>query len=129
MDKHFELLKAEKEIQEAVLRYDTLRLHIARLEQDIFLMNMTQRGLEENIDVLKTTRTIAVASEFKRIKTELESVKNRLVFLRIDRSNHGKMLERVEKLLRELRDKYSAIASIPMGIVIQGKFGKDDGQD
>ena len=119
--------QAGRELQEAILRRDSLKIHIQRLEQDIFHMTMLTRNIEQNIAILKDANIVPVASEYKKAKIELTTIENRLFFLRIDRSNHGKMLERSEKLLEEKKQVYDALMATPHGVVIHGKFGRDNG--
>jgi chromosome segregation ATPase len=123
-----ELEKVERELRETSERRAALRAHLLHLSQEIFSLNRTRLITEENIAILKNTRTIALASEYKRAKEDIDRIDSRLNFLKIDQNNHEKMLIRLEKTYEDLRDKVVQLMSDPVGKVIRGRFGKGNGQ-
>jgi hypothetical protein len=124
MSKTLDFEKVDKALKEATIRCDTLKIHLNRLENDIFILLEARRQLEENISILKSDKLIAVASEFRKIKIELDKVKNQLVFLQIDKSNCIKNIFNAEKHLYKCKEECMIVLKAQDGKVIKGNFGK-----
>lgn len=129
MNKIQELEKADKELAEINLRIEQLRYNINALEQNIALLNSLKIQLSQNISILKERKTIAVASEYKKAKTDLNTVRNRMALLQIDLSNSNVAFERAKNLLYETKKLYAMMLKNHANVVIQGNFGKQDGQE
>ena len=127
MKKFHEIEQADRELRIATERCTAIKVHMMHLEKEIFSLNLQRLHLEENLAILKDTRTIALVSEFKRSKEELMKIETRLSFLKLDKINHDKMLARADKLFQECRDRVLNLLSEPVGKVIQGKFGNKNG--
>lgn len=87
------------------------------------LLNSLRIQFEQNIELLKSERVIAAIYEFKKIKEELQTVRNKMNAMRIDFNNHSVALERTEKSLVDLQDKYVILLRNQDGRVIKGNFG------
>jgi hypothetical protein len=123
MNKTQELEKTGAEINELGTRIEGIKFHLRSLESNMALMNSVRIQCEQNIDLLKSERVIAAIYEFKKIKEELQTVCNKLHVMRIDFNNHNVALERSEKFLIELREKYVILLRNMDGRVIKGNFG------
>src|SRR5271165_3301673 len=106
MNRQQELEKADSEIKELSTRIEGIRFHIRSLENSLALLNSLRIQFEQNIETLKGGDVIAAIHEFKKIKEELQIVRNKMYAMRIDFNNHSVALERAEKFLIELQEKY-----------------------
>ncbi len=123
MNKTQELEKTSSEINELSTRIEGIKFHLRSLESNMALLNSLRIQHEQNIDVLKSERVIAAIYEYKKIKEQLLSVRNKLYVMRIDFNSHNVALERTEKFLIDLREKYVILLRNMDGRVIKGNFG------
>ena len=129
MDLLEELEKIGNEIREQEIRFKTLEISIEGIEKEIATLHKLESHLMENIDHLKQSETIAIVNEFKKAKDDLVKTQNRLALLRIDKENQRRALQYAEDMLKKARKAYTKALKTPMNKVIQGKFGRKDGQD
>lgn len=123
MNKTQELERTDSEIKELGTRIEGIKFHLRGLEKDMALLNSLKIQFEQNIDFLKSEQIIAAIYEYKKIKEELQNTRNKLYAMRIDFNNHNVALERTEKILIELREKYVILLRNMDGRVIKGNFG------
>ena len=123
MNRTTELETAGKEISEIQTRIEGIKFHLRTLQSNLALLNSVRIQLEQNIDFLKSESVIAALHEFKKIKEDLQTCRNKMYAMRIDFNNHSVALERTEKFLLELKDKYVILLRYQDGRVIKGNFG------
>lgn len=123
MGKIQDLEKADIEIRELSVRIEGIKFHIRSLENNIALLNSLRIQFEQNIDVLKGGLVIAAIDEYKKIKEELQTIRNRLQVMRVDFNNHNLALSRSERFLIELQAKYAILLKEQSGRVIKVNFG------
>lgn len=123
MSKLSDLERAGKELGEISARIEQIRHHVQNLEANIALLNSVRIQFEQNIALLKSGDVIPSVLEFKKIRQDLQTVQTRMNLLRIDCSNHVTMLDRANKILLELSEKYATLLRNADGRVIKGSFG------
>jgi chromosome segregation ATPase len=125
MNKRQDLEKLESEINDVSARIEAVKHHIRKIESEIALLKNLEHQFRQNLSILKSDGTIAVASEYKKSRDDLAVVLNRTHALQIDVNNHGVMLERMEKYLLDAKEKYVILFKNQGATVITGKFGND----
>ena len=123
MNRTQDLEKVEQEIKDLSTRIEGIKFHIRGLKENMALMRSLRIQFEQNISVLKDEYIIAALHEFKKIREDLQTVNTRLNALTIDFNNHNVVLERSEKFLIELNEKYVMLLRNQDGRVIKGNFG------
>lgn len=129
MDLLEELEKIGNEIRVQEMRFKTLEISIEGIEKEIATLHSLESILLENIDHLKQSETIAIVNEFKKAKEDLVKTQNRLALLRIDKENQKRAIQYAEDMLEKAKKAYVKALKTPVNKVIQGKFGRKDGQD
>lgn len=127
-----ELNKASHVLLDAEVRLNTVTIQIQDLERQIALLTSIEAHLKENIGVLQRKRVIIVASEYRKAITDLSTARTRLAFLRIDRENCLKIQGHSEFVYEKAKSEYEHAFKMlhePMNNVIQGNFGRTDGQE
>lgn len=127
-----ELNKASHVLLDAEVRLKTVVSQRIQLEKEIALLTAVEANLEENIRVLKQKDAIIVASEYKKATSDLNTARVRRSFLRVDRENVLKIEGHAGFVYEKARADYEHIFSMihnPPNNVIQGNFGKKDGQE
>jgi DNA repair exonuclease SbcCD ATPase subunit len=128
VNKKAELEIADRAIKDAEIRLRTIKLHLEALEKEIDALSTLEAQLEENFKYLKKNKVIALASEFKRTKEELQKVKSFLVMRRNDGDAHRKAYKAAVDHLDFCKEKYDQLIKRGENNVIQGTFGrKSDG--
>lgn len=125
MNRRQDLEKLESEINEVSTRIEAVKNHIRKLESEIALLKNLEHQFRQNISILKSDGTIAVASEYKKSKTDLAVVLNRTYALQIDVNNHTVALERMQEYLLDAKEKYATLFKNQDATIITGKFGND----
>lgn len=123
MNRVQELEKADSEIKELSTRIEGIKFHLRSLENSLALLNSLRIQFEQNIELLKGDEVIAAIHEFKKIKEDLQIVRNKMYAMRIDFNNHTVALERTQKLFVELQERYVILLRNQDGRVIKGNFG------
>lgn len=129
MDFLDELEKIDREITEAEMRFKTLEISIEGIEKEASILTKLESHLIENIDHLRQSETIAIVNEFKKAKDDLTKTQNRLALLRIDLENQRRAKVYAEDVLKAAKKAYEKVLKTPVNKVIQGNFGRKDGQD
>lgn len=125
MNRRQDLEKLESEINDVSARIESVKHHIRKIEADIALLKNLEHQFRQNLSILKSDGTIAVASEYRKSKDDLAVVLNRTYALQIDFNNHTVALERMEKYLLDAREKYAILFKNQDATIITGKFGND----
>lgn len=130
MDRFTELANADLALRNAESQLGTLRSITEIIQKEINSLTMLESQLEDNLICLRQRKIVAVANEFKKAREDLVKTRNRLAFLRIDRENQRKAIEKAEDIVVKARQTYNDLLKKPENNVVQGNFGrKDDGQD
>lgn len=123
MSKLSDLERASKELGEVSARIEQIRHHVQNLEANLALLNSVRIQFEQNIALLKSGEVIPSVLEYRKIKEDLDTVQRRMDALRIDCNSHVSMLERANKILLELSEKYATLLRNADGRIIKGSFG------
>lgn len=124
MYKSAQLLNLEKEYNDVCLRFEQIKAHIFKLDQEIALYRHAELQISENVAILKDENIVPNIAEFKKVRDELSKATNRLAVLIIDRNNHYGMMTRTEEHMKDIKAKIDAIQIIQMPKVLRGNFGQ-----
>lgn len=103
-------------------KIDALKRNIQGLEQHIAINKNLEKQFKQNLDTLKDVNIISIASEFKKIKQNLVAASGNIVTSSIDLNNNLVFLQRAEKLLADLNEKYDTIIESHKSNIIIGRF-------
>jgi chromosome segregation ATPase len=122
MGKTDELERALSTIKDAENRLLNVRKICGDLDQEIsYLINMIDM-LCANIKCLKRNRIIAMAKEFKKAKTDLETANTRLSLLRTDQASANKALKHTERFIQKAKENYGKLLRSFDNNVVRGNF-------
>jgi hypothetical protein len=123
MSKQKEIDKLEKERADLIFRRDQILYNLRGLESNLILFKSIKMQHENNIRILKNPRYITTVDGYRKTKGELRASLRRLYELQIDFNNHQVILERMEKKIIELNERYAILLQTQYAQVIRGKFG------
>ena len=127
-----DLNRAAQALLEADIRLRTVKAQVDGLDREIAMLTSMELELEDNIRFLKRSKSVTIASEYKKSLDQLEKTRQRKSFLRIDRSNVMKAVNYAEMLLAKAQEAHTAAMDVinnPPKNVIHVDFGKKDGQE
>jgi hypothetical protein len=120
--------KASHALLDAEIKLNTISSQLEKLDREIGMLMSVQANLEENVRFLKESRVIVMANEYRKIKTDLQTVKTRQSFLRIDRATILKVEKQAEIVYNKAKLDYKKAYSLlhgPANNVLQ--FRKKNG--
>jgi chromosome segregation ATPase len=123
MEKPPTLEKIEHDIKDTSDKIDALRRHIQGLEENIALLKHLEKQLKQNLSNLRDDAKISMASEFKKVKSDLATISARIDVASLDLKNSKVYMERSEKLLLDLKAQSDIIRENENGKVLYGHFG------
>jgi tagatose-1,6-bisphosphate aldolase len=107
MDKVTEdLNKASHVLLDAEVQLKQVQAQRLQIEKEIAMLNMIEANLTENIRVLRRKRVIVMVTEFRKVITDLNTVRTRLAFLRVDSENVLKIERHTEIVYEKLKADY-----------------------
>lgn len=127
MDILSELEKAGIRIKDTQNGLEAIDSSLQSLEKEVAILTNLESTLTENMFFLTRRKTIAVASEFKKIREDLIKTSNRLAFLRIDREHHVKAKIQLEAILARFQDTFDNLVKISDNNVVRVDFRRKDG--
>ncbi len=125
-----DLNRAAQALLEADIRLRTIKAQVEGLDREIALLTGIELELEDNIRFLKRSKSVTIASEYKKSLDQLKRTLQKKSFLAIDRSNMIKSLNYAEMILAKMQDAHMvAMDAInnPQNNVIKVDFRKKDG--
>lgn len=120
--------KLQSSLKKVEDRLDKIRSGLFGVEKDIDLLSTKASQLERNIQYLKKNKIIALASEYKKVRHELNSVKQRLEVLRQDRENFRTVYVHVELEIIKLKEELKQLYNKPDAVVIEANFRRQNGR-
>lgn len=106
----------------------SIRVGLYGVEKDIDILSTHAAQLERNVQYLKKKNVITLASEFKKIKEELDTVNKKLEQLRSDRENFRTIYARAELEMIKLMDELDYLLHDPGATVIEADFRRRSGR-
>lgn len=132
MDKRtLELENANRALLEAQIRFQTVHVQRLQIERDIALLRSITRNLMENIRFLKKKNIIVAASEYKKIKNDLDTAISRINFLINEKEYTYKIEKRSEDLYNKTKENHDRILNLiqnPPNNVIKVDFRRKNGK-
>ena len=125
MNKQIELERLDRAIKDSNIRACTVKNNIDILDRDIANMDELEQTLEENIQVLKQQKIVAIAEEFKKAKEELAKTRVRLITLRNEREDYRKALNNVHQVIQQSLEAIEKIKRDGDNNVVRANFGKN----
>ena len=126
MNKQAELERLDRAIKDSNIRACTVKTNIEVLDRDIANMSAIEQTLEENIQVLKQQKIVAIAEEFKKAKEELKKTRVRLITLRNEREDYRKALNNVNQVIKDSTEAIEKIKRDGENNVLRANFGKKE---
>lgn len=126
MSKQVELERLDRAIKDANIRSGTVRMNIDVLDREIANLDLMELALEENIQVLKQKKIVAIAEEFKKAKEELKRTRLRLITLKNEREDYRKALDHVNQVIVDSTAAIEKIKKDGDNNVLRATFGKKD---
>jgi peptidoglycan hydrolase CwlO-like protein len=123
MAKADELEKNSATIHDANKRLAQVTKLVYDIDQEIVYLQNCIETLEENIKCLKKNRIIAMATEFKKAKNDLETARNRVGLLKKDRDTSVKALRHTELFIKKAIENYQNLLRSFNNNVVRGNFG------
>ena len=129
MSKLVELEKLDRAIKDGEIRIRTVQNNIDQLTKEIDQLTTLEKQLEENLDCLKKKNVTVIATEFRKAKEDLTRTKARLTNLGNERENFKKSLDNASQVMEKARAEIEKLKKAENNNVLQGKFGRKDGQE
>jgi chromosome segregation ATPase len=131
MDKATEdLNKYSHVLLDAQVNLQTIQAQVLKLDKEIAMLTMVEANLEENIRILKATRAIVMASEYKKSTNDLGTCRTRMAFVRVDRENILKNEKQASEVYEKTKAEYERLLDLvqnPPDNVIYVDFGRTNG--
>lgn len=127
MAAHHDLDKLAAAMNDLDSRLHRLNVALIKNEDEIAILVVLQDTLEQNIVELKRQHVIAMASEYKKAKEDLQRTLIRLQFLRMDRATYEKAFNGHAKMHEYLQKQFDETMERITNNVIQVDFGRKDG--
>lgn len=112
-----ELDRLEATIKDAQSQAKVFVMTLDGIKADLMKFEALQCILEENIDFLKTKHIIALATEYKKAKEDLATVKTKMAKARIDRDKISDALKQTQEYLTKAREAYAITLRGPQNIL------------
>lgn len=129
MSKATEIDKLDRSIRDGEIRIRTVQSNIDQLTKEIETLSDLEKQLEENVKQLKKKKITVIATEFKKAKEDLAKTKVRLTHLGNERENFKKSAENAKKVMEQAREAMEKLKKTDDNNVLQGKFGRKNGQE
>jgi len=114
--------KLQKAIKIAEDRLAVVKAALDGVERDIDLVSTSVIQLKRNIHYLKKKNTVALASEYKKVKEELDDAKNKLSTYRLNREDYRTVYSGIEVDIARLKSELLAKINDPGAQVLEGSF-------
>jgi chromosome segregation ATPase len=124
MSKQIELEELDRAIKDANIRSGTFRINIEVLDSDIGCMEELEKTLEENIQVLKQKKIVAIAEDYRKAKEDLAKTRVRLIALKNEREDYRKALNNTHKVIKDSMEAIEKIKRNGDNNVLRANFGK-----
>ncbi len=124
MSKTDELVKIDRNIKDAEARLKTFNSNIDTIQKEIDFLIQVETQLESNIRFLKKDKTITLAEEYQKAKTDLKKTKVRLTQLKSDKIINEKAHKELGYMIEKNKEAYDKLTKESENNVLQGKFGR-----
>jgi chromosome segregation ATPase len=94
----------QKEIRDMQARLERVRLGLDSIEQEIDVLSTKSYQLERSVKYMKKDKVVALASEYAKVKVELDSIRERLSAMREEREMHRNAYARIDHEVRRLKN-------------------------
>ena len=119
-----DLAKVERSIREAEIRLTTTKIKIEAQDKELFHLASLKNELESNIKNLKQKGVAAVASEYKKAKTDLLKTNVKITQIQWDKAVLQKIYDETLQLKKNGASALEAIVEKIGKNVLHGKFPK-----
>ena len=119
-----EVEKSERDIRNAEIRQKTLQIQIDTLDRELANLHWTQTTLQENLNNLRKEKIIALATEYKKIKSDLAKTKARLIIVNNEKIKIDFAYQNILKFLKEAQEKHANLLYTLDNNILYGKFGR-----
>jgi chromosome segregation ATPase len=120
--------KLEKAIKVAEDRLAVVKAALDGVEKDIDSVSTSVIQLKRNIHYLKKKNTVALASEYKKVKEELVDAKDKLEIYRLNREDYRTVHSGIELDIARLKAELTIKLNDPGAQVIEGSFRRINGR-
>lgn len=122
MGKKDELERTSTTIKDAERRLTQVQHEVWDLDQEIRHLYTLVDMLEANIQCLKKNRIIAMATEFKKAKRDLETANNRINLLKKDRDTANRAIKHTELFIKKAKENHERLLRSFENNVLRGNF-------
>jgi chromosome segregation ATPase len=120
--------RLQKAIKIAEDRLAVVKAALDGVEKDIDMVSTNVIQLKRNIHYLKKKNTVALASEYKKVKQELEDAQDKLMLYRLNREDYRTVYSGIEIDVLKLKEELTARLNDPGAQVIEGSFKRINGR-
>lgn len=118
--------RALREVKNAEIRLNTMKVQLTTLDQEIYRLNNLEAKLSENLSYLKSKKIIALALEFKRVKKELEDTRSKLHAIRNDRISLYRGYKEIDRAFQRAKTALEEFKNVNNNVIL-GNFGRKNG--
>lgn len=126
MGKPNELEKALSTIIDSEKRLAQVQQEMWNLDQEIRHIYTIVELLEVNIRCLKRAKIVAMASEFKKSKKDLETANNRISALKKDKDVADRAIKHTEIFIKRAKENYAKLLKSFDNNVLSGNFRRNN---
>jgi hypothetical protein len=127
VDKTEELSRIERIIKDSEIRLCAIKSNLDLFEKEIELLETLEAEFYENLKVLKRKKIVAVASEYKKIKQNLNKAKQRLMEIKAQKDQNIRAHKEMVDYLNKYKELFEKLELEGKNNVLYPKFGKKDG--
>lgn len=123
--------KASSHLLNIEIKLNQIAAEVNSVEKDIAALNALEITLEDNLRTMKSTEAIAIASEYKKAKEDLEKCKRRKTTLKEDCEYFKLVLKHAEELHEKAKKLYEdAFRTLneETNNVLEVDFGRKNGK-
>jgi predicted nucleic acid-binding Zn-ribbon protein len=123
-----ELDKLDRAIKDAEIRLKSIQLAVEQIDKEISVLGPRKLELEQNIEFHKKPKSVPLAQEYKKAKTELSKIKSRLTLITTDRGKAKDACEDVKAIIEKFKRDYQKLLETSENNIVKGTFGGKRGK-
>lgn len=123
-----EIEKTELELRQLSFRLENITFYILQLKRELQELHIHEKQMESHLETLRISYLTIAVFEYKNVKDSLSRIRTRTGLLMTDLKNHERLLEHTQIATNKCREKLATLIRNRNGKVIQGRFGKKNGQ-
>lgn len=128
MNKIEELDKLSRALADAQIRLKSIQTHVEQIDKEISVLSPRKLELEQNIEFHKKPRSVPLAQEYRKAKTELIKVKNRLALIISDRIKAIQACDDVTTIIDKFKRDHQKLLETSENNIVKGIFGGKRGK-